>query len=93
MAGIDSDSIADAIQDEVRAEVCGGEDAFVSAMSEMLQNLHNSRFLTQAKPFLEKCASEKGYIDALREYWAGRECPKADLPDNKQLIDILSESL
>jgi len=93
MAGIDSDSIADAVQDEVRSEVCGGEDAFVSAVYEMIHNMQHSRFAESAKEYMTKLHSQKGYLDALREYWSGRECPKEDMPTTKDLADRLADSL
>lgn len=89
MAGFDADSIADAIQDEVRAEVCGGEDAFVSAIHELSHNITHSRFADTARPFVERLISEKGYIDTLRDFWASRECPKEKLPKNADLLKKL----
>lgn len=89
MAGIDSESIADAIQDEVRAEVCGGEDAFVSSIYEMIHNLQHSRFSVSAKSFVDKLNSEKGYLDTLRAYWSGRECAKDEMPSNDALLNLL----
>ena len=89
MAGMDTDSIADAVQDEIRAESCGGEDAFVSAISELTHNLSHSRFQKTAEEFVRKLKDEKGYLDSLRKYFAGRECPKEKLPDNEELIKRL----
>jgi len=93
MAGIDSESIADAIQDEVRAEVCGGEDAFVSSIYEMIHNLQHSRFAVSAKSFVDKLNSEKGYLDKLRGYWSDRECPKDEMPSNETLLERLGDAL
>lgn len=90
MAGIDKDSIADAIQDEVRAEVCGGEDAFVSAISELVHNRRHSRFSATSESFITKLQLEKGYIDALRAYWKSRSCPVDKLPSNDDLLRSLS---
>ena len=89
MAGIDTDSIIDAIEDEVRAEVCGGEDAFVTALSELSDNIHHSRFRETAQSFITTL-TKKGYMDELREYWAGRECPKDKLPTNTDLLKKLT---
>ncbi|MDA1293085.1 MAG: thiamine pyrophosphate-dependent enzyme [bacterium] len=93
MAGIDSDSIADAIQDEVRSEVCGGEDAFVSCIYQLTKNMTQSRFSETAKSFADRLISEHGYINILREYWADRECPPEELPSNTDLTDRISDSL
>lgn len=89
MAGIDSDSIADAVQDEVRSEVCGGEDALVSSIHELMHNLNHSRFAETVQPFVVKLASEDGYLDSLRRYWADRECPNDKLPRTQDLLDAL----
>lgn len=86
MAGIDTDSIVDAVQDEVRAEICGGEDAFVSAIHELGHNLVHSRFAESAQEFVCKLKDKKGYLDALRADFVARECPKDKLPSNEQLL-------
>ena len=89
MAGIDTDSIVDAVEDEVRAEICGGEDAFVSAIHELGHNLTHSRFAETAQEFIGKLKNQKGYLDALRSDFASRECPKDKLPSNEQLLEKL----
>lgn len=89
MAGIDKDSIVDAVEDEVRTEVCGGEDAFVCAVHELGHNINHSRFSETAQDFVRKLQTENGYIDALRGYWAGRECPADKLPSNEDLLKKL----
>lgn len=89
MAGIDEDSIADTIQNEVRAETCGGEDAFVSAIYEISNNLQNSRFSQQCTDFVEKLKNDKNYLQNLREYWKSRECNKVKLPSNDDLLERL----
>ena len=91
MAGIDSESIADAILDEIRAEVCGGEDAFVTSLHELVHNLRKSRFGKSAQPFASKLLTSNGYIDTLREFWASKECPKDKLPTNEVLLTRLKE--
>ena len=89
IAGIDSESIVDAVEDEIRAEVCGGEDAFVSAISELANNRSQSRFADSTEEFIVRLQNEKGYIETLREFWTGRECPKEKLPSNDQLVENL----
>ena len=85
MAGIDKESIADAIQDEVRAEIRSGEEAFVTVMYELSHYLQLSRFRETVKPFIQKLLKEKKYMDSLREFWAMNECPKEKLPSNEDL--------
>jgi len=91
MAGIDAASIADAVQDEVRAEVCGGLDAFVSALYELSHNLRHSRFAESAKPFITKLLTEKGYLDCLRDFWVQKGHPEDALPSNADLMKRLEE--
>jgi len=86
IAGIDTDSVIDVLQDEAHAEIPGGEDVFVTSMYQLLHNLHHSRFERQAQPFIDRLQTEKGYMDELRAYWAGRECPRAQLPSNEELL-------
>ncbi len=90
-AGLDTESMANAALDEIRAETCGGEDAFVSALFELSHNLQTSRFRATAMPFVEKLLREKGYIDALRAAFQKRACPKEKLPKNSELLRRLAE--
>ena len=93
MAGLDAASIADAVQDEVRREIRGGEDAFITAMHELVANARASRFHVSCRDFVTKLLSEKGYFGALREAWAKRACPKGKLPKNEELLEELRELL
>ncbi len=84
-AGIDTDSIADAIEDELHTEVTGGEDAFVSSVYMMTNRLTTSRFREQAQPFVDKLIDEKGYLEGLRQAWKARSVPSGQLPKNEDL--------
>lgn len=86
MAGIDRESIRSAVLAEAHTEVCRGEDAFVSAMYELIHNAQHSRFQESVQPFLRKLREQQGYLDALRSFWVGRECPKEKLPKNAELL-------
>ncbi len=85
IAGLDVDSIVDAVLDEKRAEVCGGEDVFVTSMFGLAQNAKKSRFRLQVQPFLERLMDEKGYMEALRDKWKNRGCPPEKMPTNDEL--------
>jgi len=89
-AGLDADSIVNAVLDELRAEVTGGEDAFVTAVSTFSMHLSQSRFRECAMPFLEKLLAEDSYMDTLRAFWGSRMAE--ELPDNKQLRKQLGEA-
>lgn len=90
MAGIDADSIADAILDAVRSEVCGGEDAFVTAVYRLIDNLPHSRFAAMALPFLQQLEDEE-YLDEIRGYWRSNTCPPEKLPDNDDLLKRIGQ--
>lgn len=93
IAGIDKDSIVDAIEDEIRAEVCGGEDAFVTCIHELTKNMLHSRFSKSAKTFASSLIENRDYIRELRDFWADRECPRNELPKNDDLFTMISEGL
>ena len=93
LAGLDTESMINAVEDEVRAEVRGGEDALVSALYEMQHNLGHSRFRDAAQPFVEKLLQENGYLDTLRDSFKECACPTDKLPSNEELIEKLKESL
>lgn len=91
-AGLDTDSIVNAVLDEVRTEVTGGEDAFVSSMHTFVRHLSQSRFRETANMFLEKLMGDDGYMDRLRAFWSERTYPVDKLPDNDELRRQLGES-
>jgi hypothetical protein len=93
LAGLDTESIINAVEDEVRAEIRGGEDALVSALYEMRHNLSHTRFREAALPFVEKLLQENGYLDTLRDSFKKCACPPDRMPTNKQLLEKLEESL
>ena len=89
IAGLDSESIADAVQDELHSEVCGGEDVFSSTIYSMPHNKSHSRFAKMAEPYIERLKDEEGYLEALRESWRGRACPPEELPSDEMMRDQL----
>jgi transketolase len=91
-AGLDTDSIINAAQDEVRREVTGGEDAFVTSIYSMLENLTVSRSRVKAAPFIERLLADKEYLDGLRMFWSERTVPGDKLPTNEQLRQRLGET-
>src|SRR3989338_8823866 len=92
MAGLDSESIVDTIEDEIRRETCGGEDAFVSAIYELTGNMSTSRFRDTAIPFNKRLATDEKYLRSLRALWTFHACPPEKLPKNEQLIERLREA-
>ena len=93
LAGLDVDSIINAIQDELRIEVRGGEDALVTCIDTFIHNLTHSHFRVNATPFIQKLRDEAGYLEKLRDHWAKRAVPPGKLPKNEQLRKQLGETL
>lgn len=91
LAGIDVESIANAVQDEIRSEVCGGEDAFVTCIHALAANSKVSRFQKTIMPFVDRIKSDRGYLAMLRDLWEKRTCPVDKLPSNDQLQKALQE--
>ncbi len=91
IAGLDVDSIVDAIEDERKSETCGGEDAFVTAIFALAKNAAQSRFRKSATRFIEKITSQKNYLEGLRDKWKKRTCPAGKLPKNEELRKRLEE--
>lgn len=91
LAGLDVDSIMEAVHEEKARETSGGEDVFVTAIYAMLRNSQLSRFRETAQRFIERLKQEKGYLDSLRELWKSRSCPAESLPTTKTLLEKLSE--
>ncbi len=91
LAGLDSDSIAEAVLDELRAEVSGGEDAFVTAIASLATNVKKSRFRQSVQPFIDSLLTESGRLKHLRDLWRKRTCPVDELPTNEQLQEMLRD--
>ncbi|MEI8230107.1 MAG: transketolase C-terminal domain-containing protein [Candidatus Peregrinibacteria bacterium] len=93
LAGLDAESILNAVLDEVRKETRAGEDAYVSAIFELVTNAKDSRFRESVLPFIEKLTQEKGYLDMLRKAFANRATPTEELPSNDVLQQRLREEM
>lgn len=91
LAGLDAESIADAIRDERTREFAGGEDGFVTAMFGLSRSLSQSRFRESAKRFVEHAKTEKNYLEKLRDVWRQRTYPPDKLPSTKELLEKLTE--
>jgi hypothetical protein len=89
IAGLDVDSIMDAARDEVRSEVTGGEDAFVTIIYALLTTARQSRFRESVQTYIERIITEKEYLETLREKWKGRKAGK--MPTTEELRRRLAE--
>jgi len=92
LAGLDSDNILNVVLDEIRKEVTGGEDAFVTSVYALMQNAQESRFKDATLPFIERLADEAKYLEQLRSVWEKRTCSADTLPDNKKLRQMLGSA-
>jgi len=88
-AGLDLDSVLNAIRDAIRTEVCGGEDAFVTSVYALLQNARQSRFYPSVLPLIDSLTKDTSALDHLRDTWAKRTCPPNKIPSNDQLREQL----
>jgi len=89
LAGLDADSIVDATLDEIKTEVCGGEDVLVTALYNLQKNKSQSRFGPAATAFIERITDEKKYLDTLRPAWKKRATSGSKLPTNDQVRNRL----
>ncbi|MBP9750705.1 MAG: hypothetical protein KBC95_02545 [Candidatus Peribacteraceae bacterium] len=92
LAGIDQDSLENAVEDEIRGEAWGGEDALVSCLFALPERAKLSRFRMKLESFVERLKHEDGYMDRLRSVWAERTMDAEKLPKTallqKRLEDI-----
>lgn len=91
IAGIDVDSIEDAILDELRVETSGGEDAAVTALYRLPELATKTRHGNLAA-LCESLASPAA-IEAIRTTWRNAACPPERLPKTPQLVDRLQNSV
>ncbi len=77
IAGLDAESIGQAVLDELKAESRGGEDALVTVLYALRERASNSRFRQSIEPYLQRLADDKDYVERLRDYWA-----KSDASDS-----------
>ena len=89
LAGLDVESIIDAIEEEVCNEVCGGEDALVTALFALQHYADHSRFRLSVQSFIDSLVNEKGYLEKLRSHWRSRACSPEKLPKNDELRERL----
>ncbi len=91
LAGLDVDSLLDAIHDERVAEASGGEDSLVTVIYALSSTVRLSRFRESAADFVEKIVNEKGYLETLRAKWRERDVDPDRLPEDDALRRRLSE--
>ncbi|MFA6039085.1 MAG: transketolase C-terminal domain-containing protein [Candidatus Peribacteraceae bacterium] len=89
LAGLDVESIMNAVQDEIRAEVSGGEDAFVTVLFALSANQQKSRFRESVKPFIDRILTDKPFLTHLRDTWRKRSIPADKLPLDEHLRQML----
>jgi transketolase len=92
IAGLDVDSIMEAVLDERKHETCGGEDAFVTTVFSFAENATKSRFRESMAGFVDRLLTQKNYLEQLREKWKKRSCPPDKFPSNDQFQKKLEES-
>ncbi len=91
LAGLDVDSLLDAVMDERKIEVPGGEDVLVTAAFALGAKEHRSRFHESARAYAERLFTEKGYLETLRAKWRKRSVDADKLPSNDDLRKRFAE--
>lgn len=85
LAGLDEDSILNAVLDEISIEVRGGEDAFVTTIYALAENAKKSRFGASVQWMIDAIVSDKNSLTAIRDKWKKRNVDASKLPDNTEL--------
>lgn len=91
LAGLDQDSLENAIEDEIRAEAWGGEDALIACLYAFPDRARISRFRPTLLAFLERLQEEKGYLDGLRAESSKRTVEAEKLPKSELLLKRFQE--
>jgi transketolase len=86
MAGLDVESLKNAVLDEVRKEVMGGDDACTTALYAMHENVQESIYGTSMKRYIDRLIDEKGYMESLRTYWRSKASAPEKMPSTPDLI-------
>lgn len=89
MAGLDSESIVNAVLDEIRHEVRGGEEALVSVLFALPDRLQTTRFAEKLHPYVQDSLRDSAYLHALRNAWAATSTPAA-LPTVQEILTRLA---
>ncbi|MEK7218866.1 MAG: transketolase C-terminal domain-containing protein, partial [Patescibacteria group bacterium] len=89
LAGLDVDSIVNAVQEEIRMEVAGGEDVFVTVIYALASNRRQSRFRENVQPFIDRILTDATYLTTLRGVWRKRSIPVEKLPLDEKLKMML----
>lgn len=91
LAGIDQDSLENAVEDEIRSEGWSGEDALVACLFSLSERIKLSRFRPTLAAFVERLKGEDGYLDRLRAAWAERSVDAEKLPKTNLLQKRLED--
>lgn len=89
LAGLDAESIANAVEDQFSSRLAGGEESFVACVYALSDRLRETRFLVSAAPYLEKLRSDQTYLRTLRALWQARGFAD-EMPSNDDLVERLS---
>lgn len=80
LAGLDAESVENAVEDEIRAESWGGEDALVACLYALPERAKLSRFRPTLEAFVTRLVEEKEYLESLRDVWQKRTVAIENLP-------------
>jgi len=89
LAGMDSEEIANVVEDQFAYRLAGGEETFVAFMYALSERLKHTRFSVTAMPFIETLRSNLSYVEELRALWKVRTLEHTALPSTKDLLEKL----
>jgi Transketolase, C-terminal domain len=88
LAGLDAESIANAVEDQFAFRLAGGEETFVSCLYALIDRLPATRFAVSAAEYVSRLRTDLPYLRSLRELWKARGFAD-ELPTNEDLIERL----
>ncbi len=91
LAGLDAESVTNAVEDEIRAENWGSEDALVTCLFSLPERAKLSRFRAKLQTFVGRLLEEKDYLETLRDTWAKRAVAAENLPKTAVLKKRLQD--
>ncbi len=92
LAGLDSEEIANAVEDQFAFRLAGGEEAFVACLYALAVRLPTTRFAVSARRFVARVLSDAAYMRTLRELWKARTFDVQSLPSNEDITTLLAKT-
>lgn len=89
LAGIDAESIASALEDQLSLRLAQGEEVLVAFLYGLRDRLPSTRFVVRALPYIARLCDDAAYVRALREDWKKKRVQESDFPSDTTCRDML----